>query len=141
MALDTYTFHGTLLWEHPEDDSLDVEFEVTAIYGVTAYIPARGPSYASGGEPPEPRTIEDVDITMVDGKPWANFVAALPFGLPPCLAHIALAEKLTDENYDQMVDAAEDQDESARADWEDLRRDEREEDDRYWSERQNGDDD
>lgn len=140
MALDTYTFHATLLWEHPEDDSLDVEFEVTAIYGCTAYVPERGPSYASGGEPAEPRTIEDVDITMVDGKPWAEFVAALPFGLPPCLAHIVLSEKLLEENLDQMFDAAEDQDDADRADWEDLRREEREEDARYWADREWGDD-
>lgn len=130
-----YTYETTLTWEHPEDDSLDVEIDVEATYSVSAYIPARGPSYSSGGEPEEPAMVEDPEITMVNGKPWDEFAAALPLGLTPEMAHIALVEKLVlGADYNRMMDAAASQDEADEADWDDLLRQEREEDDRYWAE-------
>jgi hypothetical protein len=35
-----------------------------------AYVPERGPSYASGGEPEEPASVEFLDVSSRDGNRW-----------------------------------------------------------------------
>lgn len=128
-----YAFATSLLWEHDEDDIFNVEFDVEVVYGVEwGYA-------ATYMEPGAGDAVVDVEITKVDGKTWADFVAALPFGLTARIAEGALTSKILDEDYNRMIDAAADSDECARADWDDLRRDERDEDDRYWANRDLGD--
>jgi len=43
------------------------EGEVTVTYVVHPARPAAPPSYASGGDPPEPALVEDITVTHIDG--------------------------------------------------------------------------
>lgn len=45
------------------------EGEATVAYVVHPARPATPPSYASGGDPPEPALVEDVTVTHIDGEP------------------------------------------------------------------------
>ena len=75
------------------------ELEVEITYTYLAGRPARGPSYASGGEPPDPPEIEFVSATITGAT------------LPP-----AIQEKLNDwaslwitgDGWNDAVDHAED---------------------------------
>lgn len=57
----------TLSWG---GDTPTGEAEVCWTYAVTFGAPARGPSYASGGQPADPDEVDDIRIVSVDGKPW-----------------------------------------------------------------------
>lgn len=45
------------------------EMDVTVEFSFHPAVAARGPSYASGGEPPEPALVEDVTLLLVNGQP------------------------------------------------------------------------
>ena len=67
MTKPRYTYAATLSWG---GDTPTAELEVECSYGVSWGAPARGPSYASGGDPADPDEVEDITILTVDGKPW-----------------------------------------------------------------------
>ena len=85
------------------------EAEVTAQYTVVWGAPARGPSYASGGEPADPDEIVDVRILILDGRPWSD-ADWRSFGRTREEAHDTLAEKLIDDCEDEMIGEAVEQD-------------------------------
>ena len=131
-----YTYTATLAWG---GDIQTGEAEVTATYAVEWGAPAQGPSYASGGQPADPTCVVDVTITHIEDTPWAD-AEYLSFGMTREEAHSLLVDKLLSEHEDDMIEAAADEDQSARDEWDDLRRRERDEDERYWSERADMDD-
>ena len=51
------------------NDAIEEEQEFTVTYTISKGYPARGPSYASGGEPAEPPQVELLTVEM-DGKPY-----------------------------------------------------------------------
>jgi hypothetical protein len=61
-----YTYATTLSWG---GDVTTAEVEVEVSYAVTWGAPARGPSYASGGQPADPDEIDDIRLEKVEGKP------------------------------------------------------------------------
>lgn len=50
-------------------DTPTAEFEVELTYTFLPGSPERGPTYASGGEPPDPPEVDDVRLELVDGRP------------------------------------------------------------------------
>lgn len=109
----------------------DVEFSVVP------YVPARGPSYASGGEPAEGGYAEDVRVTRLfhkeTRKKWSTIAGEPPIietivtdlDCPPWLA------EMIEENADcaALYEEAETDERNDRADYEyERRRDDRMED-------------
>lgn len=102
MARETRcTYAGTLAWG---GDTPTAELEVEWSYTVRWGAPARGPSYASGGEPADPDEIEDIRILTVDDKPWP---VDLFGGYQTERENFdTLENKIVDEFWDEMIESA-----------------------------------
>jgi hypothetical protein len=97
-----YTFAACLTWGGDiQTGEADVECSYTVAWG----RPARGPSYASGGEPADPDEIGDVQILTVNGKPWPVDLTGGNY-MSDAAQHDMLAEKLVDECWDEMIENA-----------------------------------
>jgi hypothetical protein len=96
----THTIHITL---SVLGDETDIPARV--VYNYTPGIPARGPTYSSGGEPPEPPEIEVLSAELQisewkDGKTVRSWIDAPSWVLGAIIdseeAHIALDEAAGD---------------------------------------------
>lgn len=106
------SFTDALGWEG------EAEIELQVTYSVTPYVPAQGPTYASGGQPAEGGEVELISVTL-DGREETLTDAEESAILQACEERAA----------DDLADYASD-----RADYEyDRRRDERME--REWEAR------
>ena len=80
-----------------------IEIEVALEYTVHPYVPAKGPSYASGGQPAEGGCVDEVWFKGAKwtGKPSAD---ALPPDIPEWLEDWIVAEVESDGLYDEAME-------------------------------------
>lgn len=123
-----YTYATTLTWG---GDVQTGELDIEVSYSVSDAIPPRGPSYSSGGEPGEPAIVEDIIIEKAHGVPWAQYDGWGGLGLTKADAEDTILDALIPDHEDAMLAVAWEQDESDLDEWHDLKRQEREEDERW----------
>ena len=97
--MSEHQYAATLSWG---GDTPTAELEVECVFTVAWGRPARGPSYASGGEPADPDEITDIKILTVNGKPWP---VDLSYGFQtPAEDHVMLVDKFIMDHEDRMLD-------------------------------------
>ena len=93
-------YHTTRIIEIVIDGN-SVELEAAIEYTIAPYVPARGPSYASGGQPAEGGHVEDI---WCKGVKFVGQAADVKIDCPEWLAE-TIVEKLDGGSlYDEAIE-------------------------------------
>tara|TARA_Y100000310_G_scaffold150480_1_gene149916 strand:+ start:2269 stop:2619 length:351 start_codon:yes stop_codon:yes gene_type:complete len=77
-------------------EAVTASVEIKIDFTFTAGRPETGPSYASGGEPAEPATVEIMEIYVEDGKGWKK------------TSSDRLEDKILEERLEMFIDGLHD---------------------------------
>jgi hypothetical protein len=102
--------------------SASLEIEADLEFTVAPYVPAQGPSYASGGQPAEGGHIEDIWIKAIKVKGYApDFNASLPIWMDEWITANVDGDKL----YQEAMEMDKGEREAAADDFYEQRRERR----------------